>query len=304
MTLGPTASSILHSFYLRQTTDEDAQKKMIIETAAELIKNDIKLQAASRAQYPSQDDIASRETNLDFVPDSLQLLLTTVFSGKDVDMKVASIGQAIMQAARPCILICPLQIGLAVQMHHCFDSKFLIDTLYSLGFSSSDNEVLTFEMNAAVSKNSTECSSEGHFIQYMADNIDHNTATLDGLKTFHGMGIMSAVTPAVSSKLVVRRRTDIKAEEIIEKAKIDIKYYREEYNGLVKVKFAELKTTLVQDLTSEADLLWKACWLLRPHRPSWSGVMQMVHQGSFPGQSSVMFMPMIDMNPSDKTCIY
>ena len=89
-----------------------------------------------------------------------------------------------------------------------------------------------------------------------------------------------------------------------EKAKIDIKYYREEYNGLVKVKFAELKTMLVQDLTSEVDLLWKACWLLRPHRPSWSGVMQMVHQGSFPGQSSVMFMPMIDMNPSDKTCIY
>ena len=45
VTLRPTASSILHSFYLRQTT-EDAQKKMIIETAAELIKNDIKLQAA------------------------------------------------------------------------------------------------------------------------------------------------------------------------------------------------------------------------------------------------------------------
>ena len=72
----------------------------------------------------------------------------------------------------------------------------------------------------------------------------------------------------------------------------------------MKVKFAELKSTLVQDLTSAVDLLWKACWLLRPHRPSWSGVMQMVHQGSFPGQSSVMFMPMIDMNPSDKTCIY
>ena len=46
---------------------------------------------------------------MDLVPESLQLLLTTVFSGKDVEMKLASIGQAIMQAARLRILICPLQ---------------------------------------------------------------------------------------------------------------------------------------------------------------------------------------------------
>ena len=190
-------------------------------------------------------------------------------------------------------------------MHYCFDSKFLIDTLYSRGFSLSYNEVvLTFEMSAAVSDNSSGCLSEGHFTQYMADNMDHNTATLDGLKTFHGMGIICAVTPAVSSKLVVKRRTDIKVEEITEKAKIDIKYYREECKGLLKVKFEELKTTLIHDLTLELDLLWQACWLLRPHRPSWYGVMHMVHQGSFPGQSSILFMPMIDMNPSDKTCIY
>ena len=64
----------------------------------------------------SQDDIASRKTNMDLVPESLQLLLTTVFSGKDVEMKVASIGQAIMQAARLRILICPLQLGLAMQI--------------------------------------------------------------------------------------------------------------------------------------------------------------------------------------------
>ena len=70
------------------------------------------------------------------------------------------------------------------------------------------------------------------------------------------------------------------------------------------MKFEELKTTLIHDLTLELDLLWQACWFLRPHRPSWYGVMHMVHQGSFPGQSSVLFMPMIDMNPSDKTGIY
>ena len=33
-------------------------------------------------------------------------------------------------------------------------------------------------------------------------------------------------------------------------------------------------------------------------------MMQLVHHGSHPGKSSVLFLPMINMNPSDITCIY
>lgn len=39
-------------------------------------------------------------------------------------------------------------------------------------------------------------------------------------------------------------------------------------------------------------------------RPVWSGMMQFVHQGHHPGKVSIMFLPIIDMNPSDSTCIY
>ena len=45
-------------------------------------------------------------------------------------MKIASIGQAIMQAARPRVLLVPLQFGLGVQMHHHFGSRFLIDAFH------------------------------------------------------------------------------------------------------------------------------------------------------------------------------
>ena len=41
-------------------------------------------------------------------------------------MKIAAIGQAIMQAARPRVLLAPLQFGLGVQMHHHFASRFLM----------------------------------------------------------------------------------------------------------------------------------------------------------------------------------
>jgi len=34
------------------------------------------------------------------------------------------------------------------------------------------------------------------------------------------------------------------------------------------------------------------------------GTMQLVHQGNHSGKSSVMFLPMIDMNPNDVSCIY
>ena len=29
-----------------------------------------------------------------------------------------------------------------------------------------------------------------------------------------------------------------------------------------------------------------------------------LHQGHHPGKASIMFLPIIDMNPSDSTCIY
>ena len=32
----------------------------------------------------------------------------------------------------------------------------------------------------------------GHFVQYVADNVDHNVCTLDGQNTFHGMGIIGS----------------------------------------------------------------------------------------------------------------
>ncbi len=55
-------------------------------------------------------------------------ILNTVIAKKE-DKKVASIGYAIMQVTRPRVTVIPFQIGLAIQMHHHFCSRFLIDSL-------------------------------------------------------------------------------------------------------------------------------------------------------------------------------
>ena len=43
---------------------------------------------------------------------------------------------------------------------------------------------------------------------------------------------------------------------------------------------------------------------LKSPKPGWAGMMQMIQKGPYPGQSSVYFLPMIDMNPTDLSCIY
>ena len=39
-------------------------------------------------------------------------------------------------------------------------------------------------------------------------------------------------------------------------------------------------------------------------RPEWSSLMQMVQKGQHQGQSSALYLQLIEMNPNDLTCVY
>ena len=61
----------------------------------------------------------------------------------------------------------------------------------------------------------------------------------------------------------------------------------------------------MSDLPS-LNLLWQVSSAERSG-PSWSGTMQAIHGGSStarPGMASIMFLPIIDMSPSDMNCIF
>ena len=70
------------------------------------------------------------------------------------------------------------------------------------------------------------------------------------------------------------------------------------------IKYEQLCNMKAQDHTADLDILWKSSIMFGSPRPAWSGMMQFVHVGDHPGKSSVMFLPMIDMNPSDASCVY
>ena len=157
-------------------------------------------------------------------PDLLKSFLKGILVGKDIDLKLASIAQAIIQATRPRVMLAPLQLGLAVQMHHHFASRFLVDTLSSHGFCSSYTTVQKYARSAAATQGTDIPGyTPGKFVQYVADNVDHNTRTLDGRGTFHGMGIISTITPGTRTCKTVPKRV-VTNEEILDAGNVPIYY--------------------------------------------------------------------------------
>ena len=74
--------------------------------------------------------------------------------------------------------------------------------------------------------------------------------------------------------------------------------------GIRSLSYQSISLPNVEDPTSAIDALWKASLLLRPKRPGWSGLMQMVQKGEHQGQCSVLYLPMIDVDLSDLSCVY
>lgn len=171
--------------------------------------------------------MSSLDEATEFIPKLLQKFLSVIIKSKGAELKRASLGQAITQAARPKGIIAPLQLGLAIQMHHHFASKFLIDSLHSHGFCSSYMLVQAFERNAAALRGTDIPGwTRERFLQYAADNVDHNTRTaLDGSGTFHGMGIIATVTRDTKSTLKIPKRS-VTNMELSAAGAIPIRYYK------------------------------------------------------------------------------
>lgn len=304
VTFQRTVSSIINEFYKQPKANSfNEEKTRIVVAAAKLIKSEIKNIKISDTYYPSSEEMESVDQTMKFLPDLLQLLLKNIFVGKDTGLKLASIGQAIIQAARPRSVTAPLQIGLGVQLHHHFASKFPKDSLYAHGFCSSYTNVQKYERSAAENQG-TDIPGyiPGKFGQYVADNVDHNTRTLDGSGTFHGMGIVLTITPGVVTRQLVPMKS-VTTEEIAAAGKLDIRAYRPGVEDGVKLVYKELEDLKVHDAT--VNLLWKVSLpLLHSPLPGWAGTMQGICHGKHPGKSSVMFLPIIDLDPTDMSCVY
>ena len=308
---------------------EEDTKESIIKAAAKIIKSEIREIKKSNNYYPTNLEVQDLEACLEWIPDSLRILLKIIMPNL---LKQTSIGHSIIQAARPRSIICPIQFGLGVQLDRAFGSKWLISHLHKLGFSISPDEVRRFKHSAVVSdaaeaneNKEVEESDEmetntidrpgdrndhNTFVQWSADNVDHNIVTLTGKGTFHGMGIISMSDNCTNTKTIKRLDNKIKSSDFGKLHDIRIhQYLGSSSKGLAALKYETIKhlsKPLVMPREISYDLLWHMSRLFRREAtPNWSGFMQDTVKEKKPvSKSTVTFLPIIDLNPNDEHCIY
>jgi hypothetical protein len=81
VTFRSTAEAVLQNFHARQKDDPTMEKIHIIKAAAKLIRDDIKSVDTSNETYPASHEIESPEECLNFLPETLTLLLGEIFMG-------------------------------------------------------------------------------------------------------------------------------------------------------------------------------------------------------------------------------
>lgn len=183
--------------------------------------------------------------------------------------------------------------------------RFVVNTLNAFGFCSTYGESKKFELCASIALHAQRMNIPDNIpvIKYVADNVDHNLRTLDGKNTFHGMGIISIHSSSSITNFKVPR---IKAnlQDVKALGSVDIIPYIEQTTPATTLFYRKLNRIVIQDPYSDLDFLWKASWSKgKATRPGWSGMMQLVQNGSHSGKASVNFLPIIDMKPTDYTCI-
>lgn len=289
----------------------DEERERIILTAAKLIFQEIKDLECDMNYYPSYDNIIDIEEGAKALPKSLKTLLDKIIPNKT---KQVSIGQSILYAARPRSVIPTLLFGLGIELEYMYGSRWLINELYRLGFCITYEEAVRFKQSVLQSDDNTVVPHyETSFVQWSADNVDHNTVTIDGENTFHGMGIIAVATPLSTDMLpqepLVKRSTKrLKVNQLIKNKGIPIiPYNGPSVRDLPKFTFVPLQElqvsfTLPRGLSS--DMLWQISWILDVFQTQWSGFMSLIDNNEKPTKQNTYFQPMIDLNPNDETCVY
>ena len=214
-----------------------------------------------------------------------------------------------MMCARPRSGMLPIPFGLSVELDNMFGSRWLIDEVSKLGFPVSYYEIQKFKQAVLIHDDSINAKyrQKPEFTQWIGDNVDHNVCTIDGKNTFHGMGIISSSMESSSLTIKIPRiKKLLKVGDITESKGIPLlQYINEGRQTLATVKLTKLKD-LPESInrSKNANLIWQMGYFFKKEQPQWSGFMQRNLSGNHPGKANFCFLPIINLNSSDESCIF
>jgi len=120
------------------------------------------------------------------------------------------------------------------------------------------DEVVRFKQSALqdeVSSQSTLSPHSGAFMQWVADNINHDSCTTDGHGSFHGMGVIAISTKTAAGRKTVistaTKRSKRLAQRLVKKVTaylgLEILTYVPERNGMSNISFGQYLDLLSKD---------------------------------------------------------
>ena len=125
--------------------------------------------------------------------------------------------------------------------------------------------------------------------------------TMDGAGTFHGMGIIGAATPGTKHRKAIRREVAATLETVsCRMGKIFIRYFDASVVDLSLAYEAVLQNFPAEDKSKILCISWKVSWPL-------SGLVsddaECVRR-DISWSEYFPFLPMIDMDPTNMSCIF
>ena len=284
---------LVDEWYKNKSGNDEAESHRVIELASKLIKNCIKIHVDRKDVYPSLEDIKLDESS---VPDLLKKFMIGLTN--DV-LKQESLAQAIYAAVKPRSIM-PLQFSLGVSVENKYSSKWLTETLHKFGFAISNNEIIRYKQNV-IEFDTTDDIAVAHgdtFCQFVGDNTDHDTNTLDGKNTHHGLGsimVFNGLDGSFGPKPIYRkdipRKKKVNWDQVTNNEGIPILSFA--MNGispLQKVKFQRLEHDGAY-FPNPAELLWICSKLKAEKVPNWAGFMSTFSKSTSTMPSSIVMLP-------------
>lgn len=299
-----------NDWYKNRSINEEEEKSRIVKAAAEIIVQEIRSHYYNLNKYPSPncflDNINSDiSVNLKLFLDILIKSRKKTKNSDKWDNQIATYAHCITSSVRPRSFISPILLGLSSMMHKKHASKSLIDSLHNVGLCASYEETLLFE--ASIIHDPQQYDLTNSYIQFVFDNADHNTDTIDGRSTFHSMGGIMCVSPASSvqsTKTIERLKKIPSADSIGKFGFIPLKHFE-------KRNLAGRKNIIIKNLESEnqisheieitlTDFLWFYGKSKNPDKTAgWNGFMELTTEVKDYTLTKIVPLPFVNAPPSN-----
>lgn len=310
--------TLKNEWYSQKAPTEAQERLRVVEMAANIVCQDIRERHYDTLNYNAPSSFFI-DVESDIPPSLLLFLNTLIKSHKRKEEtesdkwinRISTLAHIIISFVRPRTFLSSILLGLSSMIHKKFAAKGLIDSLSHLGLCTSYRETQLFEKSITNDPEQYKVSGD-LFVQFVYDNADHDSATIDRRGTFHAMGGIMCVTPSscvTSNKKIPKVKSNSPLDAGGKFGFLPLRIYEKPLSGGLKT----VPVTMFDDHTifrnnvdiSMANLVWLHEKMTKPtDTVGWSGFHEKIHVRDVFSTSKIIPLPFVNNPPSDLNTIF